>query len=392
MAGAGPLGYLSSRDDTLTATAPTSSDPGTGTPEQPRLKRAVPWGPWIRRIILIALVALVVVAFYKTLTLPADAPAGELKRYNGEAWKGFIVAGISQGAILALIALGYSLVYGILRMINFAHGEVFMMGAFVSYFFADAYSKSGFLDSSPVLALTIIVAVAILASVVVAVLLERICYRPLRNAPRLVPLITAIGASLFLQNTARGFFGPQVRGYPRPAYLDGSWRLLGLTIGRINLVTVLIALVLVVLLDRLVSKTRTGRSMRAVAIDADIAKLMGIDVDRVIRTTFAIGGVLAGVAGVMFAMTFQQVQFTSGFQPGIAAFTAAVLGGIGSIRGAALGGLLVGLLRSIGPAVLVGFNIPSVFQLQDAITFLVLVFVLLYRPGGLLGSAAAEKL
>lgn len=378
----------------MTAPTPTSTDPrpAASPGPTPPPSRAISWGTWIRRAILVGLVVLVVAAFYKTLSLPANAPAGELKRYNGEAWKGFIVAGVSQGAILALIALGYSLVYGILRMINFAHGEVFMMGAFVSYFFADAYSKSGFLDSSPVLALAIIMVVAIIASVVTAVLLERICYRPLRNAPRLVPLITAIGASLFLQNTARGFFGPQVRGYPRPKYLDGSWRIIGFTVQRINVVTILIAIVLVVLLDRLVGKTRTGRSMRAVALDADIAKLMGIDVDRVIRTTFAVGGVLAGVAGVMFAMTFQQIQFTSGFQPGIAAFTAAVLGGIGSIRGAALGGLLVGLLRSIGPAVLVGFHIPSVFQLQDAITFLVLVFVLLYRPGGLLGSAAAEKL
>jgi len=356
------------------------------------LRLAFPWGIWIRRVILAALVVLVVVAAIKTFTLPAQAPPGELSRYTADTWRSFIIGGLSEGAVLALIALGYSLVYGILRMINFAHGEVFMMGGFASYFVADRFNDNDLLSTNPLVAMVVILAVAIGVSVLVAILLERVCYRPLRNAPRLVPLITAIGASLFLQNTARGFFGPQARGYPQPEFLDGSWNLLGFKIDRIDLVMILVSIVLVAILDYFVSSTRTGRSMRAVALDADIAKLMGIDVDRVIVTTFAIGGMLAGVAGVMFAMRFEQISFTTGFRPGIAAFTAAVLGGIGSIRGAALGALLVGLLRSLGPALLVGFNIPSVFQLEDAITFLVLVFVLLYRPGGLLGSAAAEKL
>ncbi|MEZ5407228.1 MAG: branched-chain amino acid ABC transporter permease [Acidimicrobiales bacterium] len=356
------------------------------------LRLAFPWGIWIRRVILAALVVLVVVAAIKTFTLPADAGPGQLSRYTAATWRAFIIGGLSEGAVLALIALGYSLVYGILRMINFAHGEVFMMGGFASYFVADRFSDNDLLATNPVVAMIVILAVAIGVSVLVAILLERVCYRPLRNAPRLVPLITAIGASLFLQNTARGFFGPQARGYPRPDFLVGSWNILGFKIDRIDLVMILVSIVLVAILDYFVSSTRTGRSMRAVALDADIAKLMGIDVDRVIVTTFAIGGVLAGVAGVMFAMRFQQISFTTGFRPGIAAFTAAVLGGIGSIRGAALGALLVGLLRSLGPALLVGFEIPSVFQLEDAVTFLVLVFVLLYRPGGLLGSAAAEKL
>lgn len=347
---------------------------------------ALPIGPWIRRLILIGLSVLVVVALWTTLTLPDG------ERYSASAWRSFLVGGVSEGAILALVAIGYSLVYGILRMINFAHGEVFMMGAFGSFFFADSYAKSGFLDSSPAVALFVVLLTAIVVSVAVAVLLERVCYRPLRNAPRLVPLITAIGASLFLQNTARGFFGAQVRGYPRPDFLEGSWTVVSFDIDRVDAVSILISIVLVFALDYLVSTTRTGRSMRAVAADAEIARLMGIDVDRVVVTTFVIGGVLAGVAGVMFSLTFEQIGFTSGFRPGIAAFTAAVLGGIGSIRGAALGGLLVGLMRSLGPAMLTGFGIPSVFQLEDAITFSVLVFVLLYRPGGLLGSAAAEKL
>jgi branched-chain amino acid transport system permease protein len=346
----------------------------------------LPWGRWTRRLILVGLVILVVAAVWTTFTLPDG------DRYNSEAWQGFFTGGLSEGAILALIAIGYSLVYGILRMINFAHGEVFMMGAFGSYFFVDSFSKSGYLDDNPAIALVVVLLSAIVVSVLVAILLERVCYRPLRNAPRLVPLITAIGASLFLQNTARGFFGSQVRGYARPDFLDGSWRILSFDIDRIDAISIVVSVALVVLLDFFVSATRTGRSMRAVAADAEIAQLMGIDVDRVVVTTFAIGGLMAGIAAVMFALTFEQISFSSGFRPGIAAFTAAVLGGIGSIRGAALGALFVGLLRSLGPALLIGFAIPSVFQLEDAITFAVLVFVLLYRPGGLLGSGAAEKL
>jgi branched-chain amino acid transport system permease protein len=291
--------------------------------------------PW-RRIILILLsiviLAVVAIGAYKTLTLPAD------ERYSTTTWKDFIILGLAQGAIIGLIALGYTLVYGILRMINFAHGEVFMFGAFGAFFFSHAWEQSGFLDSNPVLSMALLLVIAMLVSMGVAVLLERIAYRPLRNAPRLVPLITAIGPSLF------------------------------------------------------VSKTTTGKSMRAVAADSEIASLMGIRVDRVIVTTFAIGGLLAGIAAVLFSITFESVSFTMGFRPGIAAFTAAVLGGIGSISGAALGGVLLGLLQSVGPAlILTGYGIPSSFQLKDAFTFLVLVLVLIFRPGGLLGTSEAEK-
>jgi branched-chain amino acid transport system permease protein len=299
---------------------------------------------------------------------------------------------VAQGAIYALVAIGYSLVYGILRMINFAHGEVFMMGAFAGFFFADAYEASGFLDRSPVIALGIVLLVAMFASMSVAVLLERVAYRPLRNAPRLVPLITAIGASLFLQNTARGFFGAQTRGFGIPAVLEGKWTILGVTVDRIQVLVFVTVIVAVSALSLFVSRTTTGKSMRAVAEDGEIASLMGIDVDRIVMTTFAIGGLLAGVAAVMFAMTFEAVNYTMGFPVGIAAFTAAVLGGIGSIGGAALGGVTLGLLQSLGPAlILTGYNIPSPFQLKDAFTFLVLVLVLIFRPGGLLGTGEAEK-
>ena len=345
----------------------------------------------LRRIVLVVLgttiTLLVVVGAFKTLTLPVDEG-----RYSADFWIDQTVLGISQGAILALIALGYTLVYGILRMINFAHGEVFMAGAFISFFFADAYAKSGFLNSSPYLALFILLVVSVAISTLVAVLLERIAYRPLRNAPRLVPLITAIGASLFIANAFRGFFGPQPYGYPQPSILAGEVEIFGIAIGKIQLVVLMTSLLAMLALQIFVHRSRTGRSMRAVAEDSEIASLMGIKVDRIVVITFVIGGVLAGVAGLLFSLTFQQVQFTMGFRPGIAAFTAAVLGGIGSIGGAALGGFVLGLLQAIGPPLLLtGYGVPSPFSLRDAFVFLVLVLVLVFRPGGLLGSGDAEK-
>jgi branched-chain amino acid transport system permease protein len=345
--------------------------------------------PW-RRIVLIVLsvviLTFVVVGAYRTLTLPAD------QAYSATRWKNFIVLGFAQGAIYALIALGYTLVYGILRMINFAHGEVFMMGAFAAFFFADAYEASGFLDRQPVVSLGILLLVAMLTSMSVAVLLERIAYRPLRNAPRLVPLITAIGASLFLANTARGFFGSQTRGFGVPSALEGTWTIFGVTLDRVQVLVLVTVIVAMTALGWFIARTTTGRAMRAVAADSEIASLMGIHVDRVIVTTFAIGGLLAGVAAVLYSLTFESVSYFMGFRPGIAAFTAAVLGGIGSIYGAALGGVMLGLLQSLGPAlILTGYGVPSPFQLKDAFTFLVLVLVLIFRPGGLLGSGEAEK-
>ncbi len=343
-----------------------------------------------RRIALVALsvgvAAAVAYGSYRTLSLPAG------ERYSASAWRDFLVLGVAQGAVYALIALGYTLVYGILRMINFAHGEVFMAGAFGSFFFADAWKDSGFLDRRPLLAVLLLVAIAMAVSVAVAVLLERIAYRPLRGAPRLVPLITAIGASLFLQNTARGLFGAQTRGYPKPRALEGTWGILGIPVQRVQVIVLVVAAVAMVVLTLVVTRTRTGKAMRAAAQDQEIAALMGIDVDRVIVTTFAIGGMLAGIAAVLFSLTFGNVSYFMGFAPGITAFTAAVLGGIGSIAGAAVGGLLIGVLQSVGPALLLtGIHVPSPFQLKDVVTFLVLILVLLFRPGGILGTGEAEK-
>jgi branched-chain amino acid transport system permease protein len=344
-----------------------------------------------RRITLAVLSVLVLVGVavgtWKTLTLPADA--GGL---SATTWRELLVFGIAQGSVYALIALGYSLVYGILLMINFAHGEVFMAGAFGSYFVARALDESGFLAANPFVGLGVLLLVAMIVATLVAVLLERVAYRPLRNAPRLIPLITAVGASLFLQNAFRGFFGPQTRGYPKIEPLQGTWQILGIPVLKTNALVILTAAVAVVALSLFISRTRAGRAMRAVAEDKEIASLMGIDVDRVIVLTFAVGGMLAGIAGVLFALVFEQVNAYMGFVPGIKAFTAAVLGGIGSVAGAAIGGLILGVLEAVAPFLLLnGFRVPSPNQLRDVIAFSILVLVLIFRPGGILGTGEPER-
>ena len=240
--------------------------------------------------------------------------------------------------------------------------------------------------ANPLLAFAIVLLVAMLTSMIIAVLLERIAYRPLRSAPRLVPLITAIGASLFLQYTFRGLYGTGVKAYPTFSVFQGSFDLLGLTIPVAKAVVTVAALVLMVGLYLFVERTRTGRAMRAVSENKDVAAMMGINVDRVIVITFAIGGMLAGAAGILYTLIFNQVKFDMGFIPGIKAFTAAVLGGIGNIAGAMLGGLALGLLEAVAPFLLLGgFNIPSPNQLKDVIAFSVLVLVLIFRPSGFLG-------
>ena len=361
---------------------------GGPAPSQQRLGRLerLPLRRIVLTLLTIAIVVFVAGGSYKTLTLKgADHLAWSF-------WAQLLVIGVALGAVYALIALGYTLVYGVLRMINFAHGEVFMSGAFVSYFFANAYKNSGFLDRHPIPAICVLLISGVTTSVLIAVLLERIAYRRLRNAPRLVPLITAIGASLFLQNTFQGLFGAQTFGYPRPKILDGSINIGSVSFDKMAPVVIVAAAVLMVGLQWFVSRTRTGKAMRAVAEDKEIASLMGIDVDRTIVTTFAIGGVLAGVAGVLFALVYHGVSGTMGFLPGIAAFTAAVLGGIGSIPGAVLGGVVLGVSESIAPYLLLtGLNVPSPGELKGVVTFSILVLVLIFRPGGLLGSGEAEK-
>ena len=307
-------------------------------------------------------------------------------RLSGDQWRELVIFGIAQGSVYALIALGYTLVYGVLLMINFAHGDVFMFGALTAYFVADALAGGGWINQNPIIGMAIVLLVAMVSSMLVAVLLERIAYRPLRRAPRLVPLITAVGASLFISNSARGLFGEQVKAYPRLDVLQGRWEILGVPVLKTQVVVIISAIILMLLLYWFVERTRTGRAMRAVSEDKDTAALMGINVDRTIATTFAVGGLLAGAAGILYAIVFNQVHWFMGFLPGIKAFTAAVLGGIGNIIGAMLGGLSLGVLESVGPNLLLsGAGVPSPNQLRDVVAFSVLVLVLIFRPYGLLG-------
>jgi len=313
-------------------------------------------------------------------------------KYTGEQWIDFVVFGISQGSIYALIALGYTMVYGILRMINFAHGDIFMAGAFGAYFLATWLDGTGFVDNNPVLGLLIPIFFAMLVSASIAMLVERIAYRPLRGAPRLVPLISAFGASFFLEYAFRGFFGPGKYAYPPIKALAGEWTILGISILKVQVVVAVSAFVMMAALYSVVMYTKVGKAMRAVSENKDTAALMGIDVNRIIVSTFALGAAMAGAAGVLFALVYRQVDFFMGFTPGIKAFTAAVLGGIGNIPGAMVGGLVLGIFESVGPSLfLEGLGITRAYQLKDAIAYTMLVMILLFRPQGILGERISRQ-
>jgi branched-chain amino acid transport system permease protein len=338
----------------------------------------------LMRLFQIFIFALIFIGLYNTITT---------NPYTAEQWATLVFAGLAQGSIYALIALGYTLVYGVLLMINFAHGEVFMAGAFSTVFLANYFSKIGLLESSPILSIVILVLFSAAISTVIALLLERIAYRPLRNAPRLIPLITAIGASFGIQYTFRGLYGAQFHSYPFIPGVAGEINVLGFDVPLVQIIVFVAAIILMVLLYWYVDKTKAGKAMRAVSEDKDVARLMGIDINRVIVTTFAIGGALAGAAGVFNGMFRPQgVYFFMGFFPGIKAFTAAVLGGIGNIPGAMIGGLVLGLVESLAPlAILEGLGIPSANQLKDAVAFIMLVLILIYRPQGIFGSQVSSK-
>jgi branched-chain amino acid transport system permease protein len=250
----------------------------------------------------------------------------------------------------------------------------------------------GVLETNPLLGIIFIFIVAMLSSMILAVLLERIAYRPLRGAPRLVPLITAIGASFFIQYTFRGLFGTQNRAYPEIPILKGTVSIFGIfQIQKIQIVVIVAAILLMTFLYVIVQRTKTGKAMRAVSEDKATAALMGIDVDKIIVRTFLLGAAMAGAAGVLYCFMFRIVTFYMGFVPGIKAFTAAVLGGIGNIPGAMLGGLFLGIFESIGPTLfLSGYGIPAPYQLKDVIAFSMLVLVLIFRPTGLLGERLAR--
>jgi branched-chain amino acid transport system permease protein len=328
-----------------------------------------------------------------------------------------LVFGLAQGSIYALIALGYTLVYGVLRMINFAHSEVFMSGAYIGFFAINAFNQPGadgapsFLAQNTVMALLLTLIVGMTASSVIAILLERIAYRPLRKAPRLVSLITAIGVSITLQQLFLRLFGGDTRSYPVVSLcmeafqvpdqpdrvcgtalnlLQGRYSLpvgaSAITVRPLYFIIFFIALFLMTTMWFIVQRTKIGKAMRAVAEDKSTASLMGINVDRIIVITFLLGATLAGAAAVLFAVYNPQVTPFMGFSPGVKAFTAAVLGGIGNIPGAMAGGVLLGIIESAAPKML---GIPS--QLEDVVAFSVLVLILIFRPTGIFGEALTKS-
>ena len=312
---------------------------------------------------------------------------------TGDQFKGLLISGLSQGSMYGLIALGYSMVYGVLGFINFAHGEVFMVGAMTGFIASEKFNANGMWESNFLLCLALIVLMAIFFSTSMAVLMERVAYRPLRNSPRLIPLITSIGVSFFIQNLVLGLFGPSTKSYPRlPEWLSKQRSILTFEIAGTRLLVLVVAAVSMGVLWYIVERTKTGKAMRAVAEDKEIASLMGIDVNRTIVTTFAVGGAMAGVGGILWGLMFRSVTHMTGFLPGVKAFTAAVVGGIGNLGGAMVGGISLGSAESIAPLlILEPLGVPGVSQLKDAVAFTVLVLVLLFKPSGLFGERLSAE-
>jgi branched-chain amino acid transport system permease protein len=297
-----------------------------------------------------------------------------------------IVNGLSLGSIYALIALGYTMVYGILKLINFAHGEVFMVGAYVGFYTAGAlgvqtYEAAG--AGFPLLLALVVLVVAMLASALLGVTIEALAYRPVRSAPRLTPLITAIGVSLFLQNAAMLVFTPNPRRYPA-ILSEVRFNVGGVILTNIKIAIFVVAMLLMAGLYLLVHRTWTGRAMRALSMNIDAARLMGIDVDKTIRATFAIGSGLAAAGGILYGLDQIMINPLMGVLTGLKAFVAAVLGGIGNIPGAFVGGILFGLAEQLTA----GYLSPDY---RDAITFVILILVLLIKPEGLFGVVRQEK-
>jgi branched-chain amino acid transport system permease protein len=290
--------------------------------------------------------------------------------------------GIVFGALIALVSLGYTMVYGIIQLINFAHGEIFMTGAFGGLATYTWILPDG-VKSLWYVALPLMMLGGIVVSVTIALLMERFAYRPLRNAPRLAPLITALGVSVFLQELVRKFFPGATSALPYPTeFITAPIHLGPITVPASGLLMIGVSIVLAVLLQTYVEKTRMGRAMRATAQDPDTARLMGINPDRVIVLTFAIGAVLAAVGGVLYGTYINNVDNLMGFQNGIFAFAAAVLGGIGSIRGAVVGSFIIGLIKNIADIWLPGGTAYDYVWI-----FVLLIFVLVFVPQGLFGEA-----
>ena len=284
-----------------------------------------------------------------------------------------MINGISLGSIYALIALGYTMVYGIIRLINFAHGDIYMLGAYIAYFTTTVFQMS-FLPA---------LLVAMAGSALIGVLIERAAYRPLRNAPKIAVLITAIGVSLLLEYGGMLIVTPQPRTFPT-LFSTLTFTFGGIIVNSQQIIILAVSLILMVVLTYIVHRTKIGKAMRAVSFDTDAARLMGIDVDRVISVTFAIGSSLAAAAGVLVGVYYNSIDPLMGVMPGLKAFVAAVLGGIGVIPGAMAGGVILGVIE----ALVSGF-ISSTFR--DAAAFGILIVILLFKPTGLMGKNVREK-
>lgn len=284
--------------------------------------------------------------------------------------------GISLGGLYALIAIGYTMVYGILRLINFAHGDVFMLATYFAYYLVGIYMLPWWLG----------IALAVLLAALVGMSIDRVAYRPLRSAPRISALITAVGVSFLLENGGIVVLGARPKGFPRPEIMGRVYTLAGANIIGVSVwVPVLTLLILAVLLF-IVYRTKIGAAMRAVSTDMETTRLMGVDIDRVISFTFALGSALAAAGGIMWAFKFPQINPLMGILPGWKAFTAAVVGGIGNIIGAMLGGLIIG----IAEIMIVAF-LPWLSGYKDAFVFVILIAFLLFKPTGLLGEPLKEK-
>ena len=297
-----------------------------------------------------------------------------------------IINGLVLGSIYALVALGYTMVYGIMGLINFAHGEVVMIGAMVALFFIKAFS-----GLPVVILLPLALAAAVCVCMAIGFSIERIAYRPLRHAPKLAPLITAIGISIILQHLAMLIWGRNYHAFP-PVIPSSAHEVFGATITSLQVFIVLIAAAMMAGLTLLIQRTRLGRAMRATSQNPAIAQLMGVNINQIISATFVIGSALAAVAGLMVSANYSIAHYYMGFMLGLKAFTAAVLGGIGNLAGAMLGGILLGIIESLGAGYigdLTGGFLGSHYQ--DIFAFFVLIGVLIFRPSGLIGERVAER-
>jgi branched-chain amino acid transport system permease protein len=295
-----------------------------------------------------------------------------------------LINGLALGAIYALIALGYTMVYGVLRFINFAHGDVFMLGAFAGFYLSPFVNRM--LPEQSYLGGAIVLVAAMAICAVIGMLIEFLAYRPLRKRPKLIVLITAIGVSLFIEYTCqhRAVFGAAPRRFPDliPA---SNLKLGEITVSTSQVLVFVTTVLLLIALTFIVQKTKTGTAMRAVSFNEQAAALMGVNINRVISFTFGLGSALAGAGGILFAMNYASIDPLMGVQTGLKAFVAAVFGGIGNLPGAALGGVLLGIIETIAG------GIPVLSPYRDGIAFAILILILLFRPAGLLGKLQPEK-